>query len=60
MNIAFDGQFNYDIQNLLGQTVYSGSAVNNEKIDLSNVENGVYLIHVFDGNSEFTIKLIKQ
>lgn len=39
-----------DITNALGQTVYTKKIISNEQIDISNLSNGLYFIHL-KGNS---------
>lgn len=47
----------YTIYNILGIKVYSGKLSNNYKINISNLENGIYLLNLKDGN---VIKFIKK
>lgn len=48
---------NYSIYNILGTTVRKGKISNNEKIDIQQLSNGIYLLQMEQGN---TIKLIKE
>lgn len=48
---------NYSIYNILGSKISSGKISNNEKIDIQNLSNGLYLLKFNNGN---TIKLIKE
>ncbi len=58
--IQYEGMFNYTVQNLLGQTIITGTANGSTKVDLSSFEDGVYFVQIKDGDTEQTIKLVKQ
>lgn len=48
---------NYKIYNTIGQEVKRGIVVENEKINIRNLTNGIYFLKLEDGNS---IKIIKN
>jgi hypothetical protein len=52
---------NYEVTDAIGKIIFSGTIKNFEqKLDLGNVENGIYTIKIIsDGQSQF-IKLVKQ
>ncbi|MCE3294912.1 MAG: hypothetical protein K0R65_626 [Crocinitomicaceae bacterium] len=50
----------YTIANSLGQTVLSGNLAENEIIDLSPLESGVYLVTLSNGNGSSTQKIVKK
>ena len=49
----------FKITNLLGQTVKSGT-LRQQGIDVSNLQTGIYVIEVNDGEEVMTKKFIKQ
>lgn len=52
-------QPNYRVVNILGQTVTSGTLVN-DTIDLGNLEAGVYFVELTDGDEKFIKRFIKE
>lgn len=58
--IALNGSFTVIVQNILGETILNKSDQNMTLIDLSDFENGVYLITISDGNLKETMRLIKH
>ena len=48
---------NYQIYNILGSQIKTGTATNKKPIDVSNVPNGIYFLKFENGN---TIKLVKE
>lgn len=55
---ANSGQYN--IVNLLGETVLTGSFENGKAIDISALNGGVYCVNVIDGTSVTSSKLVIQ
>jgi hypothetical protein len=60
VTISLDGQFTYDVFNILGEIVVSEIGFDQESIDLSSAENGVYFVQISNGVAKQTVKLIKQ
>lgn len=62
LNRAADIQL--EIINQLGQQVYSSKLINytsgTEKIDITNLSQGVYLVRTYFGNTTNTVRLLKQ
>ena len=54
-----NNNISYNIVNTVGRVVKTGKLVN-KTIDVSNLDTGIYLIKVNNGEKEFTSKLIKQ
>ena len=50
---------NYTITNMIGQKVAS-DLLNNQTIDISKLENGIYFIELFNDKQSITQKFIKQ
>ncbi|MGK0414142.1 MAG: serine protease AprX [Polaribacter sp.] len=48
------------IYNILGKKILEKRQLISDKIDISNIEKGVYLLKIQKGNQENTIKFIKQ
>lgn len=49
------------VYDILGKTVYSNQAIDNQQaIDLSNLQKGVYFISLSNGNASITKKLIRS
>lgn len=60
LNIAkVSSNANYKIMNLAGQILSSGKIINN-KIDLTKIDQGVYLVLVEDGTQSYSEKIIKN
>ncbi|MBN2747188.1 MAG: T9SS type A sorting domain-containing protein [Bacteroidales bacterium] len=60
--INISGALNYDkfeIVNFTGQVVLE-SSYNNNSIDVSNLESGVYFINLYSNGNKFSSKFIKQ
>ncbi len=58
LHIATDSQLQITIQDLLGKKVYVNEAVNSQTLDLSNLENGMYVVTLTDGEKTASKKLI--
>ena len=50
---------NYQIISVLGAVVKSG-VINNDMIDLSELESGIYILNITENNTETKIKLVKE
>jgi len=59
VSIKGDLQPEYRVVNVLGQTVVSGTLVN-DTIDLGNLEAGVYFVELTDGDEKFVKRFIKE
>jgi lysyl endopeptidase len=58
-----DGNYSYSLFNVIGQELKKGNFINNqETLDISNFENGIYILKLNDlsNNTEKTLKLIKK
>ncbi len=59
INVENSNHFNYQIFNMIGQNVMNGDIDGSEaKVDVSNLEKGVYFISVFDGNQKFVERIV--
>lgn len=59
LNISSDQELQFSITDILGRVVLENKTVyNNDKIDISNLNNGVYLVKVSNGISKGTQKII--
>lgn len=58
--ISLDGSYVYEIYNVLGEVVLSDNANNSTKANLTDLDKGIYLIRIFDGQNEHTVKIIKH
>lgn len=58
--VSFEGSFNYELIGLNGERITSGTSVDNQKIDVSNLADGVYFINVRVDNKVETIKVVKK
>jgi hypothetical protein len=58
LNITTDTNLQVIIYDLLGKEVYSSEVNNSETLDISNLNNGVYMVKLSNGNSSTTKKLI--
>lgn len=59
IQMADDRDANYTIVNLVGQKVRSG-AVSRAHINIANLNNGVYILKIDDGQRAFKQKIIKR
>lgn len=58
-NFEVDGIFDINIVDITGKTVYTKNKLfNNAKINLSNLNKGIYFAKVSNNNSEQTLKLV--
>ena len=47
-----------EILNILGNIIYQSNNTSTQEIDLSFVENGIYIININSDNDRFTEKII--
>lgn len=52
--------YNLKIVNVLGKEVYQQKELVTNTIDISHLESGIYLLRIFKGNNQKTIKILKQ
>ncbi len=65
INITFNEEVNsasIEIQNIVGKTILKTSVQNKklQNIDISNFENGIYIINVKTNNSVYSSRIVKQ
>ena len=60
VQLTVDGQFNYVLMNVLGETIFAGTGANTATIDLTTQAKGAYFLKVIADGSEQTIKVIRQ
>lgn len=61
INVEAQGFAQYQLVNMLGQTVESNNLVNgNAQINVANLSNGVYFVRLINGNTVETVKVIKK
>ena len=61
INVEAQGYEQYQLVNMLGQTVSSNSLNNGTaQINVSNLSNGVYFVRLINGNNVETIKVVKK
>ncbi|MBR6437749.1 MAG: DUF4465 domain-containing protein [Bacteroidales bacterium] len=59
INIENASHFNYQIYNMMGQNVMNGMKQSSElRLDLSNIEKGVYFISIFTENHKFIERIV--
>lgn len=59
INVENSNHFNYQIFNMIGQNVMNGDVDGSEaKVDMSNLEKGVYFVSIFDENEKFVERII--
>ena len=61
-NTVGDENYRVNVFNLAGEIVleFSALSVNNNSVDLSNLDNGVYIVFIYTGNKSKRIRIIKQ
>lgn len=58
--IESDGKFEYQLSTLNGQLLISGVAFEKERVDLSDLAAGIYLIQLYNENNQTqTVKVTK-
>lgn len=58
LNIQSDKILDVQISNLLGKVVYSNKNLSNGQINLSNLDNGVYFVHLDNGINKGVKKIV--
>ena len=58
--VELEGQFNYNLTNVLGEAVMGGQAVNKETFDLSGFAEGTYFLKVISEGKEQTFRVVKK
>ncbi len=62
-NVASGLNFSYEISDLNGRMIAGKENLNGkqvQEVNLSNVENGVYIVRVFNESGEFMTRIVKQ
>ncbi len=60
ITITMNGTFQFDVVNIVGETILTAQGVNSAIVDLSDYENGIYLIRIRKGDKAYFHKVIKQ
>lgn len=60
VTVVYNGQFNYEVVTLLGQTLYTGTAVDQEELSLKDLANGTYIVKVTAGTQINYLQVVKQ
>ena len=58
LNISTDRELQVTIHDILGKKVFSKEGINTEVLDVSHLNNGMYLVNISDGTSMTSKKLI--
>jgi len=58
-NISLDN-FSVQVFNIIGKKVLEQSKLTSNKMDISALQKGIYLLKIQKGNQQKTLKLIKQ
>ncbi len=58
LNISTDSELQVTIHDILGKKVFSKEGINTEVLDLSHLNNGMYLVNISDGINMTSKKLI--
>lgn len=59
-DIGISNDFKFQVHTILGKKVLEFSKVISNKIDISNLDKGIYMLKIQNGNQQKIIKLIKQ
>lgn len=60
LTISCEGDFDYQLVDLSGRIVSSGSATDSESITISNAAVGIYQLNVQSNQGNSSLKVIKQ
>ena len=58
LNIQFEGTYTYTLYNSFGQQVMTGKASGSQQLNLSGMAQGIYLLHLNNGNQTNIQKVI--
>lgn len=58
VNLAGDGKAQIQLFNLVGQLVYNETATTNTTINVSDLQNGIYMLKVIQNNKVYTSKVV--
>lgn len=59
-NLSLNGQFEYTVYSTLGQVILTGSAIDNEVVDLSRFDRGTYLLKVITEGKSSMLYIVRQ
>lgn len=60
VNIRLEGNFNYQLHAINGAVLFSGSAVDQQEINLEDLADGVYFVTLSNETGSVTVKVVKQ
>jgi hypothetical protein len=60
ISVVYEGQFSYQVINLIGEVVTSGTANNQQIISLKDFANGTYVVKVMSGENVGYVQVVKQ
>lgn len=60
VTITYTGAFNYEIVTVDGKLLLSGNGVDSEKVSMSELANGTYIIKVLAGENTSYVQIVKQ
>jgi hypothetical protein len=60
ISVVYQGQFSYQVINLIGEVVTSGTANNQQIISLKDFANGTYVVKVMSGENVGYVQVVKQ
>ncbi len=60
LNIILNGQFDYEVSNLVGQVLFSAKGNNEAPVDFENLPKGTYFLNVKQDDQSKIVKIIKQ
>ncbi len=60
LTVVFEGQFNYQILNVVGEVVANGSANGQTTVSMADLANGTYIIKVMAGDVVNFVQVVKQ
>ena len=60
VTVVFEGQFNYQILNVVGEVVADGSANGQTTVSMADLANGTYVIKVIAGDNINFVQVVKQ
>ena len=60
LNIQLEGNFTYSINSVKGDILFSGTAVNNTKVDLADFASGTYFVVLNQNDKTSVLQIVKQ